>query len=226
MRAAQRRAAAATPWPGTGSCLPCLAAARAEDDHLARILRTGGRGEPDRGLLLCGAHLHDVVAVAGQRDVSPLLTWQAGCLAEAVSHGLASSARRKLGGPASWLRPRRRADDTDCCPACLASRDSAHRAVDDLRASLRAAHPAPCRQAPLCVRHLLGLRTLDPWASHVTAPGMLERAEMLIAELNEAFGKNTWARRHEARGPEMTAWRRAAAFLDGTVFCGCPPPDP
>jgi hypothetical protein len=55
---------------------------------------------------------------------------------------------------------------------------------------------------------------------------MLERAETLIAELNEAFGKNTWARRHEAKGPEMTAWRRAAAFLDGTVFCGCPPPDP
>jgi hypothetical protein len=44
----------------------------------------------------------------------------------------------------------------------------------------------------------------------VTERGALERAEMLIAELNEAFGKNTWARRNEARGPEMTAWRRAA----------------
>ena len=41
----------------------------------------------------------------------------------------------------------------------------------------------------------------------------------------EAFSKNTWARRHEARGPEMTAWRRAAAFLDGGVFCGCPERD-
>ena len=46
---------------------------------------------------------------------------------------------------------------------------------------------------------------------------------MLIAELTEAFSKNTWAHRHETRGPEMTAWRRAAAFLDGAVFCGCPP---
>ena len=44
-----------------------------------------------------------------------------------------------------------------------------------------------------------------------------------IAELDEAFGKGTWARRHEARGPEMTAWRRAAAFLDGGVFRSCPP---
>jgi len=48
---------------------------------------------------------------------------------------------------------------------------------------------------------------------------------MLIAELNEAFGKSTWARRHEIRDPEMSAWRRAAAFLDGNVFCGCPPCD-
>jgi hypothetical protein len=46
---------------------------------------------------------------------------------------------------------------------------------------------------------------------------------MLIAELNEAFSKNTWARRHETPGPEMIAWRRAAAFLDGNVFGGCPP---
>jgi hypothetical protein len=46
---------------------------------------------------------------------------------------------------------------------------------------------------------------------------------MLIAALNEAFSKNTWARRRETRGPEMTAWRRAAAFLDGSVFGGCPP---
>ena len=67
----------------------------------------------------------------------------------------------------------------------------------DLRASLRASHPVPDRRAPLCVRHLLGLRALDPWAGHVTARGAVERADMLIAELNEAFSKNTWAHRHE-----------------------------
>jgi hypothetical protein len=78
---------------------------------------------------------------------------------------------------------------------------------------------------PLCVRHLLNLRALDPWAGQVRAGGAVERAELLIAELNEAFSKNTWAHRHEARGPEMTAWRRAAAFLDGGVFCGSPARD-
>jgi hypothetical protein len=54
-------------------------------------------------------------------------------------------------------------------------------------------------------------------------PAAAERAGALIAELDEAFSKGTWARRHEASGPEMTAWRQAAAFLDGNVFYGCPP---
>jgi hypothetical protein len=47
------------------------------------------------------------------------------------------------------------------------------------------------------------------------APGAVEHADTLIAELDLAFSKNTWSHRHEASGPEMTAWRRAAAFLDG-----------
>jgi fermentation-respiration switch protein FrsA (DUF1100 family) len=226
VRAALRRAAATTAPPGPGSCLACLAAARSQDGYLARILRTGGRGQPERRLLLCPAHLHEVVAVADPRDVPPLLAWQAGCLAEAVSHGRASSARGTPRAPTGWIRSRRRADGSGRCLACLASQDSADRAVDDLRAALRAEHPAPYGHTPLCVRHLLGLRAFDPWAGLVLAPGMLERAEVLIAELNQAFGKNTWARRHEPRGREMTAWRRAAAFLDGNVFCGCPPRDP
>ena len=227
-RAVLRRAAAATARPGPGSCIACLAAARSQNDHLTWIVRTGGRGvqqEPDRLLLLCAAHLGDVVAVAGQRDAPSLLAWQAGCLDAAVSHEAASSTRRKLGAPTSWVRLRRRADGADRCPACLVGQDAARRAVDDLRASLRASHPVPCYQTPLCVRHLLGLQAADPWAGHVTARGAIQRAEMLLAELNEAFGKNTWTRRHEARGPEMTAWRRAAAFLDGGVFFGCPPRD-
>ncbi len=221
-RAALRRVAAATARPGPGSCTACLAAARAEDDHLIRVVRTGGRGQPDRLLVLCAAHLGDVVVAAGQRDARSLLAWQAGCLAAAVNHGAASPARRK---PANWVRPRRRADSADRCPACLVGQDAAQRVLDDLRASLRASHPAPCHQAPLCVRHLLRLQVADPWAGHVTARGAIQRAEVLLAELNEAFGKDTWARRHETRGPEMTAWRRAAAFLDGSVFCGCPPRD-
>jgi hypothetical protein len=225
-RAVLRRAAAAIAQPGPGTCVACLASSRSENDHLAQIFRTGGRGQPDRRLLLCAAHLNDAVVAAGQRDVLAPLAWQAGCLAVELSRRPASSRRRKLGEAASWIRPRRRAGGADGCPICLASHDAAQRAVNDLRASLRASHPVPYRQAPLCVRHLLGLRALDPRAAHAMARGAVERAEMLIAELNEAFGKGTWARRHEIRGPEMGAWRRAATFLDGDVFCGCPPRDP
>jgi len=90
---------------------------------------------------------------------------------------------------------------------------------------VRGPQPVPGRQALLCVRHLLGLEALDPGAFRLAARGAVERADRLIAELDEAFGKGTWARRHEAGGQEMTAWRRAAAFLDGGVFCGCPPRD-
>jgi hypothetical protein len=76
---------------------------------------------------------------------------------------------------------------------------------------------------PLCVRHLLSLKAADPWAGQVTATDAIDRADLLIAELDHAFTNATWAHRNQARGPEMTAWRRAAAFLDGYVFCGCPP---
>jgi hypothetical protein len=216
MRAVLRRATPAMAWPGSDVCIACLAAGRSEKDCLAEILRAGDRGQPDRRLLLCGGHLNDLIVLAGQRDAASLLAWQAGCLAAGLTRRPASSP---------WLRGSRRgrADGSDGCPICLHSEAAAQRAVDDLRASLRASHPVTDRQAPLCVRHLLGLRAFDPWAGHVTAGGALERAEMLIAELNEAFSKNTWAHRHETRGPEMTAWRRAAAFLDGSVFCGCTP---
>jgi hypothetical protein len=56
----------------------------------------------------------------------------------------------------------------------------------------------------------------------MTVPGAISRADLLIAELDQAFTNGTWAHRHDVRGPEMTAWRRAAVFLDGGVFCGRP----
>jgi hypothetical protein len=224
-RAVLRRAAPADARLGSGTCMACPAGVRSESACLSQVLRFSDRSQRDRRLLLCAGHLNDIVLLAGERDTASLLAWQAGCLAEAVNRQSASSPRRKLGDPASWILPRRRADGSGGCPVCLAGRGAARRTLDDLRTSLRASRPVPYRQAPLCVRHLLGLRAADPWAGHVMARGALERAEMLIAELNEAFGKDTWARRHETRGPEMTAWRRAAAFLDGNVFCGCAPRD-
>jgi len=213
VRAVLRRAAPTTARPGSEACYACLTASRSENDYLARLRND----QADRRLLLCAGHLNDLLVPADERSTA-LLAWQAGCLAADLTGRTAPAD-----GRASWLRSRRRAGAPEACLVCVAGADAAGRAVDDLRTSLRASHPAAGRHVPLCVRHLLGLRAVDPRAGQLAARGAVERAGTLIAELNEAFGKNTWARRREARGDEMTAWRRAAVFLDGDVFCGCPP---
>jgi hypothetical protein len=224
-RAVLRQAALARARLGAGVCMACLAITRSENTCLAQIRHSGGRGQRNRQQLLCIGHLNDLIVLAGPRDEVPLLAWQAGCLAADLGGRLLPPGR-KLGDTASWLRSRRRrAVGPDDCPICRAGATAARQAVDAVRTSLRASAPGSDGQAPLCVRHLLSLRALDPRAGQVRAGAAVERAELLIAELNEAFSKNTWARRHEARGPEMTAWRRAAAFLDGGVFCGCPARD-
>ena len=194
-RAVLRRTAPAMAWPGSELCAACLAAGRSETDGLGEILRASDGDQPDRRLL-CGGHLNDLVVLAGQRGASSLLAWQARCLAVGLTGRPASPP-----GAARWLprSVRRRAAGPASCPVCLAAGNAAQRAVDDLRASLRGSHPAPGRRAPLCVRHLLGLRALDPRAGQVTAGGAAEHANMLIAELDEAFSKNTWAHRHETR---------------------------
>jgi hypothetical protein len=191
-RAALRQAAQAGTWPEAQACTGCLAAARSESSGLAQILRTRDRR------LLCAGHLSDLIVLAGQSGAASLLAWQADCL------------------------PRgRRVGRMDRCPVCLAAEDAGQQAIADLRSWMRGSHQVPGCRVPLCVRHLLILRSLDPWAGRVTGPGGVERTDTLAAELDEAFGKNTWTHRLEARGPEMTAWRRAVAFLDGGVFSGC-----
>lgn len=194
-----------------GMCVACLAAARVEHDRLSWVVHRGGRDRPDPGLALCAGHLSDLIFLAGEGDAVQMLTWQAACLGAGLTQ---PPARRRFRKPASLAR----------CSLCLSAGEAARQALDNVRAALRPGH-APGRQAPLCVRHLLGLAAADPRAGKLTAPAAVGRADALITELDEAFSKGTWARRHEAAGPEMTAWRRAAAFLDGGVFCGCPPPD-
>jgi hypothetical protein len=221
VRVVLRDALPATALPGSGACAACLAAGRSEQACLAG-LADGDRGGPDPRLLLCEGHLNDLI-VQERRPGAALLAWQAGSLAAALIWP-ASSPGREPGGPAGWLRlRRRRGAGLGDCPVCLASGAAAQRAVDDLCGRLRAAAGAPGRHVPLCVRHLLHLKAADPWAAQVIAPGAVDRAGQFAAELDAAFSKGTWAHRHEARGPEMTAWRRAAVFLDGGVFCGSPP---
>jgi hypothetical protein len=217
-RVVLRSASPAATRRGADGCAACLAAARSERADLAALLRVSGEGGAGHRQVLCAAHVADLAVLAGRDGIRPVLAWQAGCL-------LAAS-RRRPDRRRGWLRLRHGpAGSPGECAVCLRRADAAGQAMDDLRARLRASQPDPDRSAPLCVRHLLTLRSTDPWAGQVTAPGAVRRADLLIAELGEAFRKGTWAGRQEARGHEMTAWRRAAAFLDGGVFCGRPPRD-
>jgi hypothetical protein len=207
---------------GTDGCAACLATAHAERRDLAGLAQPGNRGQPDCGRLLCAGHLSDLVLLVGRDGLQPLLAWQAGCLA-AVLSPQATRARRSDSRPGGWLPPwRRRTAHPVPCAVCLRSRTAARQALGEIRGPLRAPHLDPGLPAPLCARHILALRAADPSAGRVAAQGAAERADRLIAELRRAFHNGTWGNRQESHGPEMTAWRRAAAFLDGGVFCGGP----
>jgi hypothetical protein len=204
-----------------GACQICLAAARAELGVLAWAAGAGRRPDdgagnvPRGGICLCAGHLRDAVLMGGGRAPA-LLVWQADNLADGLDQ-LARSLARRGGSPGRWLRGRRSASLEDGCPACLAR----GRAVGGELQRCRAVPPGAGQ--PPCVRHVLALRAADPATGLMAAGPAVRRADGLLGELAEAFRKGTWAFRHESRGLEMSAWRRAVAFIDGGVFGGCPP---
>jgi hypothetical protein len=228
VRAVLRQAIPARAVPGSYVCAACLAAARSERDRLAQLPGlAAGENAQDAALLLCAGHLADAAVAAGPGGgARALLAWQADCHVASFS-GPAVLRGRRSRNPAAWLRGARRgADSPDDCTICRARDYAAGRALDDVRSGLRAAPERADRQVLPCVRHLLSLRPVDPWASQVAARRAVDDANLLVAELTEAFSKSTWAHRAETRGREMTAWKRAAAFLDGSVFCGSGPHEP
>jgi hypothetical protein len=202
-----------------GTCVACLAVARAE---LTVLMRPAGAGDvPPWELCLCPVHLRDAALASGSRAAA-FIGWQAECQAVGLARLAQSSAWRPGGGPAGWLRSRPSAAAAGDCPVCRAQEQAAGQELRRYRAAARGAvtyDGAP----PLCVRHLLALRAADPAAGTAAAATATKHAGVLIEELAEAFRKGTWAFRHESRGTEMTAWRRAAALLDGGVFGGCAP---
>jgi hypothetical protein len=214
-------AASASAGSGEGEvCQVCLEAALAERGAL---VRTDGTG-------LCPAHLHDAclsraVACTGARSpAAPLLArqaeqasaWLAGPTAPAVPR---RAVRRVIGcgrgltggsrGPGYPDGP----DGPAGCPVCATASAAAVQALTCL----------PEAQLPgLCLRDVLSLGPQDPRRRAVAATAA-RRTGSVLRELEEALGKRTWARRHEPRGDEMTAWRRAAALIDGRVYGGGPP---
>jgi hypothetical protein len=220
VRAVLRHALPAAGVPVPGACAACLAAARAERDSLDRLPPpTADGGDP--GLALCGGHLADAAAAAGRAGrLQALLAWQAACAGAAARPGAAAF-------PARWLRAAGRGGSrSPACLPCRAASAAAQRALEAARSAARPARQPLPHAAALCVRHHLALRAADPRAGRALSAGPAAAAGLLIGELAEAFDNSTWARRRGAPAPESAAWRRAAAFLDGAVFGGCPPRDP
>jgi hypothetical protein len=229
-RAALRQAIPARLAAGR-TCEACAAAARAERERLAGVAGADRLPAQRPGLPLCPAHLADLLHAAGPGRAVPLLDWQADCYVASLPHAAGRLPRGWAVSRHGWPRAARAAAP---CPVCRGAADAVQRVLGDLagrlqgdRAGRHARSPQRAElaspQLTLCVRHVLALAAVDQRAARPVAQAAAEHARRLAGELDEAFRKNTWAYRQTERGAEMTAWRRAAAFLDGGIFGGQPP---
>jgi hypothetical protein len=204
-------------------CQACYEAARAEDRALTELAAGSAADQPAGPGPLCAGHLADAALLTGRGGLPDLLARQARWLAVGLPHhrlGVPGAGR-----PAGRLWPWRTSAGLEAgCAVCQRREAAVARALASTVPCRRQAQPDADRCAALCARHVLARRTADRRAALPAARHTVRNADLLIAELDHAFRKNTWAGRQEVQGPEMNAWRRAAAFLDGGVFCGGPPP--
>jgi hypothetical protein len=221
-RARLRAALPAADNPPAWTCRICLTGARAELSSLtaaAGITGAAGTGG-SAGEYLCPHHLRDTVAMHPEW-ASRLLVVQYARQNEEL--------RRLTTRPRLWGHRGRGRRGTRCmpgnCAACQACEHAMEQELERHRNSLSGRVPDPAGAQGLCAHHVLSLQGIAPPAGRIAAGHATARASSLAAELAEAFGKNTWMRRHEPKGPETTAWLRAAIFLDGRVFGGGPPPE-
>ena len=196
------------------TCQVCWAAAHAERARLEDIWQTRSRGPGiPPPVCLCSTHLRDA-APAGS-----LLAWQAEREAQRLATVL-DSRPRLLGIAPGWMSPRaRRALADPDCAVCRAAGEAAVASIAGIPAMLRNASGTPQRPL-LCTRHASRLQAADAEAGRVVLGTLSEYAHGLLAELDAAFGRHR--QRDGAGGAELSAWRRAAVFLDGSVLGGCP----
>jgi hypothetical protein len=190
-------------------CTACLAAAEA-DKHALERLPGLASDDPGPAFSLCAGHLADAATAArgSSAGVRMLLAWQARCRTSPSQNG---SLHRLRGN-------RRSREPVTLCAVCRARNAAA------LQALTRLSDAPTARDGELpCVRHQILLRTANPRAGNVSAPAAVRRAGELADELAVAFDRMAYERTNRRAVHESDAWRRAAAFLDGAVFGGCPP---
>jgi len=208
-RALLRRAIPPARSPGLAACWPCLAAARAERDALARLPDEACDG-PAPAQAMCAGNPRRCGDCGRPGRHAP-----AARLADAVPD---DAAARTAGSLAAHLSPCARY--RLCCLPRMPGRGAAQPAR-------HAGHPAAGATGPaLCVRHHLILRAAEPRTAQLLAGSAIRNADHLAAELAEVFDGLAWARSTGTSAPKSTAWQRAAAFLDGSVFSGQRQPPP
>jgi hypothetical protein len=204
--------------PAPGACAACLASARAERASLARLpvpTDASPAGDGEAAPPLCAGHLADAAVSAAKTGGLPaLLTGQAAAAVAGVRPG---------SGRVRWRSAALHRGGSLRCPTCQERSKAERRALAGVALALRESPWDAHRRPPLCARHHLGLRAADRQAGAMAADGAVATASRLAGELAADFERSTWARRQRAPAPELAAWRRAAAFLDGAVFIGNPP---
>ncbi len=194
------------------ACGPCLAALLAERDSLARfpIRALGAPGPGQKAPVLCARHLADTAALAAT----------AGVLRDLIAgQAAATIARTRLAiGPIRRRSAWRERDGATSCPICHARGVAEREALAAASRVFRERPPHERRSKPVCARHCLVLRRVDERAAVVATREAAATADLLADALAEEFERTTWAHRAGAPAAEPTAWRRAAAFLDGAVF--------
>jgi hypothetical protein len=218
IRAVLRRSLPTSCTAVPGACVACVAAALAERDSLQRLpdLARAGPAAADPALTLCGPHLADGAVAADVGGLCALLDWQAAGL----TGGRWLRAGRQPAISARWPPTGRRNNRPAGCLVCRAQSDAAQHQLDRMRRALPASPHGWNGRDALCARHQLLLRQSDQQAGLRLTRASVPAADLLIGELTEAFEIYSQARSRGLRAPESAAWRRAVAFLDGSVFGG------
>jgi len=107
----------------------------------------------------------------------------------------------------------------DNCQACWHVQETTRRTIDLI---LRVMEDPAGRQAyhqawGLCLRHCIAAASIaeNPDALSELLAAQITRLRLLEWELQESGRKLNWSVRYEPKGPEESAWRRAAY-----QFCG------
>lgn len=179
-------------------CPACSAAQEAVDRLLARC-NDGDDALDLNWLAFCNSH-------AWQVSGHPAVVRQMGAAR------LQAALERLRDNDAANRRSSRGVEgptEVDACPFCVAMTAAA-------LATLSATSAAP--GGPLCVPHLCTALEQAGGREHIQAlaSSTITQFDALEEELSELIRKSDYRFRDEPRGPESTAWRRAALLLAGT----------